>query len=857
MKTNQIFSYFLFLVSLLLMLLLKVPISNAMIDEPIIITENSGISRTQEPVTFGFPIKEAENLTSTTNLRVINDSGEVIPAQFRVLERWDTAVNENGKIKWILVDFQVSVSANSSKTYYIRNIGGNLASSPTLNIIENDNTYVINTGVAEWTINKNNFNLIDSANINGVPVISNSLGIDELKDGEHYLSTETSPLITEIEEQGDLRAVIHIEGYLSNNSVNSLRYVTRLHFYAGKPYIKIVHYYINDQNGINATLNDTTQVSSVDFTVSSLKDSFNLANPGTLFYSIGNTSGGEDFEGNVNNNVTAQQDSWSTYTGTIGSGNGKLPGWANIYDNNKGLVIIPRNFSEKFPHGISINDVGEISFDLLPEGLGENSGLHNFYIYQAHREEYLVYLHNSSRDINEVKNLYSGMMENPLFPHASPEYMTSSWGLGALSSYPSSEFSQFDTALDEAYENTINYQNTYCRGRFLYGAVWDHVNSLYASNFYDGIGVAIRQFARTGDLKWLKFGRNYAENFTSTGQFYCGEGTKDEHIWNAYSSGYGNDIHNRSGHNTIIANWIEGVIWYYKLTGDEYMFDRAKKYAESAVHRGLNYGRNCLSRECQEASIGAQRVWEITRDPILYNHWITHANYLVNTLNDNGVPYSSDGDYRHWMAVMGFSSFMYDVYIHTGNNEYKNAIITYANAMQPSSLGGCMVYENGNGYDYVERACEQTWVADNCARTGPRISTVNAYAYKLTGDQKYYNETYRQHKHNLAMITGADNTLGKIANQYHWSLEAIGIIEGSNQPTSIRADVNQDNQINTTDAMLTLRNSLGLDMSQTNWQISTTTGDVNCDGNSNSTDAMLILRKSLGLDMSGTGWCTS
>jgi len=73
--------------------------------------------------------------------------------------------------------------------------------------------------------------------------------------------------------------------------------------------------------------------------------------------------------------------------------------------------------------------------------------------------------------------------------------------------------------------------------------------------------------------------------------------------------------------------------------------------------------------------------------------------------------------------------------------------------------------------------------------------------------------------------------------------------------TEIRADVDQNSTINSTDAMLTLRNSLGLDMSGTNWVTGTHTGDVNCDNSSNSTDAMLILRKSLGLDMSGTGWC--
>ncbi len=73
--------------------------------------------------------------------------------------------------------------------------------------------------------------------------------------------------------------------------------------------------------------------------------------------------------------------------------------------------------------------------------------------------------------------------------------------------------------------------------------------------------------------------------------------------------------------------------------------------------------------------------------------------------------------------------------------------------------------------------------------------------------------------------------------------------------SNLRADVDQSGTINSTDAMLTLRYSLGLSMAGTNWQASANTGDANCDGNSNSTDAMLILRYSLGLDMNGTGWC--
>jgi hypothetical protein len=74
-------------------------------------------------------------------------------------------------------------------------------------------------------------------------------------------------------------------------------------------------------------------------------------------------------------------------------------------------------------------------------------------------------------------------------------------------------------------------------------------------------------------------------------------------------------------------------------------------------------------------------------------------------------------------------------------------------------------------------------------------------------------------------------------------------------PPQIRADVNQDGNINIIDAQLTLRQRLGLDMTSTSWQSTSTTGDVNCDGSLNLTDIRLLLQYSLGLNMTGTGWC--
>ena len=84
---------------------------------------------------------------------------------------------------------------------------------------------------------------------------------------------------------------------------------------------------------------------------------------------------------------------------------------------------------------------------------------------------------------------------------------------------------------------------------------------------------------------------------------------------------------------------------------------------------------------------------------------------------------------------------------------------------------------------------------------------------------------------------------------------AVTFYVSSNTYATIRSDVNNDLQKNTTDAMLTLKNSLGLNMANTGWYETLITGDVNCDNVTNSTDAQLILRYSLGFDMESTDWC--
>ena len=153
------------------------------------------------------------------------------------------------------------------------------------------------------------------------------------------------------------------------------------------------------------------------------------------------------------------------------------------------------------------------------------------------------------------------------------------------------------------------------------------------------------------------------------------------------------------------------------------------------------------------------------------------------------------------------------------------------------------------------------WLTED-GNNHPNIKIFDFWSYVAESDPNPTNGQVNTLKYEYERShTGSDSHPNTLANQTVGPIFSQAIVDDINDfstpSSSLRSDVDNNSQINTTDAMLTLRNSLGLDMSGTNWQSSSTTGDVNCDGNSNSTDAMLILRYSLGLNMSGTGWCVN
>lgn len=77
----------------------------------------TGVARTNVPVSFGVPIKDAEGVNSTANLRVTGGVGNL--AQFKILETWPS-----GNIKWLLIDVVIaSIGADDSVALTLDNQG--------------------------------------------------------------------------------------------------------------------------------------------------------------------------------------------------------------------------------------------------------------------------------------------------------------------------------------------------------------------------------------------------------------------------------------------------------------------------------------------------------------------------------------------------------------------------------------------------------------------------------------------------------------------------------------------------------------------------------------------------------------
>ncbi|MFZ2937579.1 MAG: M64 family metallopeptidase, partial [Candidatus Omnitrophota bacterium] len=205
-----------------------------------------GMNRDNEPLTVGIPLSEDSGITNISQLGLNGVSIQ----QFRPLAYWI-----NGNIKWVLVDTQATVQANSQTTISLVSGTGNSGGSNLA--IDNGSYLSVDTGTAQFMIKKSNFNMVDKAVVNGKELVqqNNSGGLSMVgyEDTTFTFNGMTQTLVKNtvydskndpdstavIEENGPVRTVIKAMGSFKDTSGNRfMDYTVRLHFYKGKSYVK-------------------------------------------------------------------------------------------------------------------------------------------------------------------------------------------------------------------------------------------------------------------------------------------------------------------------------------------------------------------------------------------------------------------------------------------------------------------------------------------------------------------------------------------------------------------------------------------------------------------------------------------
>jgi hypothetical protein len=227
------------------------------------------------PITCGVPFPKGA-LWSEKNVRLVTAEGTPVPAQFIVRSRWGH--RNDPSIRWLGVDFQAASAVawwpQREETKYFLEYGPKVSSAAPQRRVwvrETDEGYLVNTEVLRFLVRKHGFNLLDNVTLNGKPVFASSTNsgaylVDQ--QGSIYRAINNKDVKLSIEEQGPLRVVIRAEGwYVKDGSDGShqsytlptdklCKFVTRIEAYAGKPYVRVLHTWINTADTFTVRFRD-------------------------------------------------------------------------------------------------------------------------------------------------------------------------------------------------------------------------------------------------------------------------------------------------------------------------------------------------------------------------------------------------------------------------------------------------------------------------------------------------------------------------------------------------------------------------------------------------------------------------
>jgi len=207
---------------------------------PVIVQEPAGIARKAEPVSGGIALADGMFKSGTVKLALF-DVAEPVPVQVSEL-----VVGPTGFVRWVLLDFQLDLGANQTKTLTLKASQPVIPPRP-LDVTETSNAVSVDTGRIAFTVSKNKrFGLVENVRTCGKTTVDGGrISYVDGLEGRQYQADV--PKLVKLHYVGPLRVTIEVRGKFKDDQTAQLGYCTYITAWAGRSDILVKHSMINSR----------------------------------------------------------------------------------------------------------------------------------------------------------------------------------------------------------------------------------------------------------------------------------------------------------------------------------------------------------------------------------------------------------------------------------------------------------------------------------------------------------------------------------------------------------------------------------------------------------------------------------
>ena len=626
------------------------------------VRNHSGVALAAQPGRGGVPFARGE--LTEAKVQLLDEQGQPLPCAVRPLSRW-----YDGSIKCLLVDTQVSLAPDqATKLRLVTTDGPSFSWSQAVKVEEQADRVIVDTGPARFVFERKQFGCPSGVwvdlNQDGEAETQATAGPAEfvcevehtppgppneenwLRDAaggtrERFSAKADDDCKVEIESASDLRAVVKLSGWLTNDGGRKLiQYVIRAHAFAGKPDLILCPTFIY----AGKPKEDFLRAMYLRFPRTA-EDNGNWSLGGESKHE-GTLSGSSSVSlyatgpEKIYHMAPYDQDKTVTYTLAQDGkqiATGKEPrGWACVADKRGSLQLALRDFWQMHPKEMRLHrdaatvylwpELGEKVLDLRRRyDEVENTYHYDLSLWPYGGEGVAVTHEIALRFGPPAENTAAGLsaaLDNPLLLQCDPQYISETQAFGNFLPLDRARFPHLEAMQDVGvawiqrnqqqfhWDGMIDYGDTLFHGYNTpshYGYVqpkgW--CSRGYVGWLNDDGGLTNGLFVqalRTGDYDTFCTAANMARHSMDVDTcHYCAEEPRfvggghrhDQQHWGNGTRGYGTATH--------------GIIDYYLLTGNERALDVARETAD--------YHIDPFASEDEDRPGGLIRFWEITGEP--------------------------------------------------------------------------------------------------------------------------------------------------------------------------------------------------------------------------------------------------